>query len=350
MIRVLIVDDSAFMRRAIKNMLESDPEIKVIDTARDGLEGIEKVEKLDPDVVTLDVEMPRMDGLEALKYIMERHPVPVIMVSSLTEEGAEPTLKALELGAVDFIPKALGNVSINIMKIRDDLIKKVKEVAKRKDVVKKISARPIVKKVEPLKVKSRGPAVASKVMIVAIGVSTGGPRSLQQVLPLLPQDFPVPILIVQHMPKAFVPTFASRLDSICKLKVKVAESGEVVKKGIIYIAPGGIHMQVKKKSSIEVIIRLSDINYPTLFKPSVDVMMLSVAEVYPGRCLGVIMTGMGNDGCKGMIAIKKSGGKTIAQDESTSVVFGMPKAAIEAGVVDKVVPLQELAGEIVNMV
>lgn len=351
-IKVLVVDDSAFMRRAVVSMLESDPGIKVIGTARDGLEGLEKTLKFRPDLITLDVEMPRMNGLEALKEIMERCPTPVLMLSSLTEDGAEETLKALELGAIDFVAKSLGNVSVNIVKVRENLVAKVKAIAQRKDLVRSFARSRRRAKISPaprIQIK-RDWSQAGRVMVVAMGISTGGPRSLQEVLPYFPEDFPASILLVQHMPKPFIPTFAARLNSISKLTVKVAEHGERIEPRTVYIGPGEVHLKARKKSPTEVVIELSDEQAPTLFKPSVDVLMHSVAKVYQNRCLGVIMTGMGHDGAQGIASIKNCGGKTIAQDEDTSVVFGMPKSAIELGVIDKVIALPEMAGEIINMV
>lgn len=341
-IKVLVVDDSAFMRKAISSMLSSDPEITVIGTARDGEEAIDQVLRLKPDVVTLDVEMPRMSGLDTLKVLMERAPLPVLMLSSLTTEGAKETLKALELGAVDFIPKNLEDLSLNIVKIEHDLVMKVKGVARKR--IKRRAA-----PTEPL-IPSGPRTYSGKIAVVAIGVSTGGPKALQDVLPLFPENFPVPILVVQHMPKGFTGPFAERLNQLSRLKIKEAEDGEALRSGIAYIAPGGLHLRAVKRRVTEVNLELSDQPDDLLHRPSVDVMMLSVAESFSGRCVGVIMTGMGNDGLEGMRAIKNSGGKTIAQDEESCIVYGMPKAVVEAGIADKVVPLPNLAGEIVNMV
>lgn len=345
-IKVLVVDDSAFMRKAISNMLSSDPEIKVLGTARDGQEALDLIPKLQPDVVTLDVEMPRMGGLETLKNIMDRFPLPVLMLSSLTTEGAQETLKALELGALDFIPKSLDDLSLNIVKIEHDLVAKVKAIA-RKKIKSRSSFAPV--HYEPV-IQAGSRLYSGKVAVVAIGVSTGGPKALQDVLPFFPADFPVPILIVQHMPKGFTGPFAERLNQLSKLTVKEAEHGEVIKGGFGYIAPGGHHMRAIKRRVTEVNIELSDQPADLLHRPSVDVMMLSVAESYSGRCVGVIMTGMGSDGLEGMKAMKKTGGKTVAQDEDSCIVYGMPKAVVDAGIADKVVPLSKMTGEIINMV
>ncbi len=346
-IKVLVVDDSAFMRKAITSMISSDPDLTVIGTARDGVEAIEQALKLRPDVITLDVEMPRMSGLETLRVLMEKAPMPVLMLSSVTTEGAKETLKALELGALDFVAKNLDDLSLNILKIEQEIVAKVKAVAK-----KKVRARPSDSAGAygntPLQT---GPKLYSgKVSVVAIGVSTGGPKALQDVLPLLPKDFPAAILVVQHMPKGFTGPFAERLNQLSRIEIKEADHGEVIKAGTGYIAPGGLHMRAVKKRVTEVNIELADQPSDLLHRPSVDVMMLSVAQAYAGRCLGVIMTGMGHDGLEGMRAIKRSGAKTLAQDEESCVVYGMPKAVVDEGLADKVVSLSSMAGEIVNMV
>ena len=366
-IRVLVVDDSAFMRKAIRNMLESDPEIHVVGTARDGMEGVEQVRALNPDLVTLDVEMPRMDGLEALRRIMQEHPVPVLMVSSLTEEGARATLEALDLGAVDYIPKNLANLSVNIVKIRDDLLRKVKTIARtRHAILRRLhDSRPSggrppsggdgrVPRSQPVGAEPRVPGAgirgAQRVRVVAIGASTGGPKALQEILPALPKEFPVGILVVQHMPKAFTGPFAQRLDQMSQIRVKEAEPRDRVEPGTALIAPGGVHLKAHRVKTTEVEVVLSEQPSEMLHKPSVDVMMHSVAEAFGGNSLGVILTGMGADGKEGVAAIKRAGGKVLAQDEASCVVYGMPKAVVDAGLADKVVSLEELPGEIVNMV
>lgn len=350
MVKVLIVDDSAFMRNALSNMLSSDPEIQIVGKAKDGLEAIELVEKLKPHIVTMDVEMPRMDGITALKHIMERNPVPVIMVSSLTVEGAKVTLDALEYGAVDFIPKNLSDLSLNIVKIKEILIEKIKHIARR-GLVRR-SVRPVADKTieipKPIPSRTTG---ERRINLVSIGTSTGGPKALQEILPRLPKDFPTPIVIAQHMPPNFTKPFAERLNQLSQIIVKEAEDGEPLKNGVAYIAPGSGHMRVIRTKPIETNIHISatfEENY--IYKPSVDALMLSVAEFFPGRALGVILTGMGNDGLKGLIALKKTGGRVFAQNEETCVVYGMPRAVIEAGIADKILPLEEIAGEIINSV
>lgn len=354
MINVLVVDDSAFMRKAMTKMLESDPNIHVVGVARDGEEGVKLVKHLEPDVVTLDVEMPRMGGLEALKEIMTNTPTPVVMISSLTEEGAPVTLDALDLGAIDYISKQIDGSTMDIVKIETDLITKVKNAAGAKvthlSPAAKLPEHKHVLSIPKGNIPEGARKSIQKTAVIAIGSSTGGPKALQEVLPLFPADLPVAILVVQHMPKAFTGPFAERLNESCPMKVKEAQEGDVVRPGEIIVAPGGIHMEVRKNKATEVTVHLTTDPEELLYKPSVDVMMNSVAEVYPGRAVAVMMTGMGSDGMKGMTAIKEKQGRTIAQDEETCVVYGMPKAVIEANIVDKVVPLQGIAGEVINMV
>jgi two-component system chemotaxis response regulator CheB len=346
MIKVLIVDDSAFMRNTLTSMMSEDPEIKVIGIARNGVEAVEKVALLKPDIVTMDIEMPKMNGIEALKLIMSTNPVPVLMVSSLTTEDAKITLEALEIGAVDFISKNLSDLSVNIVKIRALLIEKIKSIGKR--------GLPIFKKrYSPKKLEMPGGndyTSHRKINIVAIGSSTGGPRALQNIITSLPKDFPVPILIAQHMPPVFTGPFAERLNQISAVEVKEAEHGEPIKKGVVYIAPGKGHMSVVRKRITETTISITENRKEYIYKPSVDELMLSVVEYFPGHVLGVILTGLGCDGLQGMKKIKDSGGRTIAESEATCVVYGMPKAVVESGLADKIVPIDEIAGEIINSV
>jgi len=346
MIKVLIVDDSAFMRNTLSSMISSDHEIQVVGIARDGIEAVEKVASLKPDIVTLDVEMPRMDGMEALKRIMEKYPVPVLMVSSLTTEGAKTTLDALDLGAVDFIPKNLSDLSINIIKIKELLIDKIKKIGKKGLVrlPRRTASRPLTMP------EKTAYAAHRRVNIIAIGSSTGGPKALQNILTLIPKDFPVPIVISQHMPPAFTGPFAERLNQLSAIQVKEAENGEPIHKGVAYIAPGRGHMSIVRKRMTETVISVSEDRGEYIYRPSVDVLMLSVVENFSGHVLGVILTGLGNDGTKGMKEIKNKGGRTIAESEKTCVVYGMPRSVAEAGLADKVVPLDEIAGEIINSV
>lgn len=348
MIKVLVVDDSAFMRKAISTMLDKDPGIKVVGTARDGEEGLDMVRKLDPDVVTMDIEMPKMDGLTALRHIMMEAPRPVLMVSSLTTEGAESTLKAMELGAVDFIPKQLSKVSLDIVKIEKDLIDKVKTVAARKmrhvpqarSVARRPAAAPAA---EPVATRTGRP----KRDVVAIGVSTGGPPVVQKILSSLPADFPASIVIAQHMPAAFTGPFAKRLDGVSNIKVKEAENGDVLKPGHAFVAPGGKHVVLDQKvSRVDVVV--TDDPADALYKPSANVLISSAAEAVGRRALSVILTGMGNDGCEGVRDLKNKGGRAIAQSDNTCVVYGMPKAIVDEDLADEVIDLDDLADSIMD--
>lgn len=347
MIKVLVVDDSSFMRKAITRMLESDGSIKVVGQARDGLEALELVEKLKPDVITLDVEMPRMDGIETLKRIMESFPTPVIMFSALTKEGAEVTLKALELGAVDFIAKDFSNVSISIHSKENELITKVKSVAKNRLVFVIKRLRSALKSGSNREFQSKEKVNASY-EVLSIGASTGGPQALQMILSELPKDFPIPVVIAQHMPKIFTKSFSERLDTICEIRVKEAENREPLKPGVAYLAPGDSHMGLKKIGSQVFVELIEDGKF--VYRPSVDVLMSSVAEIYENRAIAVILTGMGSDGKEGIRKIFESGGYVIAQDEDTSVVFGMPKAVIEAGFAKVILPIESIAKEVLRLV
>ncbi|HEX2869578.1 MAG TPA: chemotaxis response regulator protein-glutamate methylesterase [Ignavibacteriales bacterium] len=351
-IRAVVVDDSAFMRKSLSIMLESDGDIEVVATARDGLDGLNVIKAQRPDVVTLDIEMPRMDGLTALERIMAECPTSVIMVSSITTEGAEATLKALELGAVDFIPKELSYVSVNIVKIKEDLIRKVKEIVRQRSVQMRLrriqnfsssGSRPQTAAV-PSPMKSL-PRIGYRA--IALGVSTGGPMSLQKVVPELSKNINCPMFIVQHMPPKFTKSLADRLNSMSGLEVKEAEHNEIVKNGTVYLAPGGYHMTVKRTSMGSVAIDISENPSDTLHRPSVDVMMSSVLKVYGKSTLGIIMTGMGRDGSEAIRELKTLGGYAVAQDEQSCVVYGMPKAIVDAGHADVVAPLEKIA-EIVN--
>lgn len=333
MIRVLVVDDSALMRRMISDLIQSDPEIKVIGTASDGVEMLEKLEALTPDVVTLDVNMKIMDGLTALKIIMEEHPLPVIMLSNTTRRGAEETLKALEYGAIDYVAKPSGEISLDIEKIRDELIAKVKAAAKAKIINYEYMTSEKIPYAETLKDN-----------VILIGASTGGPPAIERILRSLPENVP-PILVVQHMPPGFTQSFAARLNSLCSFEVSEARDGEPIVPGRALLAPGGYHMIVGDDNKV----RLLETPPIHGVRPAVDPMMITAAEVYRSKTIGVLLTGMGRDGVSGMKEIKRFGGKTIAQDETSCTVFGMPKAAIEAGCVDKVLPLSKIPGEIIRM-
>ncbi len=352
MIHVVVVDDSAFMRKALSTMLEKDPEIKVVAVARDGEEGLELIRRHDPQVVTLDIEMPRMDGLTALRRIMMEMPRPVLMVSSLTTEGAEATLKALELGAVDFIPKQLSKVSLDIVRIEESLRAKVKELGRRKfrppTASRPLASRPVagqrVSEAVPGAMARPAPVVRGRQVrdVVAVGVSTGGPPAVQKVLSALPGDFPAAILIAQHMPAAFTGPFANRLDGVCRIRVKEAESGERLTPGVAYVAPGGKHLLVDHRiSRVDVVV--SPEPSDSLYKPSANVLVASVANGIGRRALGVILTGMGSDGLEGVRVLKTKGGRAIAQNDASCVVYGMPKAIVDAGLADEIVDIDDMA-------
>ncbi len=356
--RILVVDDSAFMRKAISMMLESDPDIEVVGTARDGEEGVKKVKELKPDLVTMDVEMPRMDGLTALKRIMEEEPTPVMMVSSITTEGASATLEALDLGAVDFIPKELSFVSLDIVNIKEDLLEKIKNIARRKSILM-ARARQRLGWKKATAVASGPKSVASvsslkkaerrrlSIKAVALGSSTGGPPALQTVITRLPKSFSVPILIVQHMPPKFTKSLADRLNSISEVEVSEARNGEEALAGHVYIAPGDSHM-ILTPGVAKPIIRLTQSPTGTLYKPCVNVMMDSVVKKYGKRTLGVILTGMGNDGFEACQELHKQGGQVIAQNEETSVVYGMPRAIVDGKIADVVAPIERITDEILS--
>ncbi|AOT68259.1 protein-glutamate methylesterase/protein-glutamine glutaminase [Geosporobacter ferrireducens] len=344
-ISVLVVDDSAFMRRVITDIIESEPQLKVVDTAKNGKEAIEKIKSVLPDVVTMDVEMPIMDGITALKEIMQEKPVPIIMLSSLTQEGADATVKALSLGAVDFITKPTSIFKMNTEDMKIHLIDKIKIAAK----VKLQSQNTFLpqQKVTVVKNMSHGSLGLKK--IIAIGTSTGGPRALQEVLPYLPQNLPASILVVQHMPPGFTRSLAERLNSISQIHVKEAEDDDILQPGYAYIAPGDHHLKVIKTGSTYR-IRLTQEEPVSGHRPSVDMMMNSLAQLQISNIMGVIMTGMGSDGAKGMKNLKNQKAYNIAQNEDTCVVYGMPKSAVNLGCIDEIIPLQEIAEKITKVV
>jgi two-component system, chemotaxis family, protein-glutamate methylesterase/glutaminase len=346
LIQVLVADDSAFMRTAITRMIESDPALRVSATAQTGTEALQKVITFQPDVVTLDVEMPGMNGLETLRHIMQESPRPVIMVSSFTQEGAEITLEALDVGAFDYVPKQQSFVSLDIVKIKDDLVAKIKAAAES------ARRRPAKKPAAPAgSTVTSHPRIALRIppAVIAVGTSTGGPKALQEILPMLPSDLTVGVLVVQHMPPGFTGPFARRLDNLCQVSVREATHDEPIDPGVVYIAPAGQHMTVAHKTASKYAIRLSHSPEGTLHKPSVDVMMLSVAEAYHALAMGIIMTGMGADGLQGMQAIASHGGFTLGQDESSCIVYGMPRSCAEVpGLLKRVVPLHQIPEQILQ--
>lgn len=342
-VRVLVVDDSALMRKLIPLVLERDPDIEVIGTAMDGAFALKKIGELQPDVVTLDLEMPRMDGIETLRMIMRSAPLPVIVFSTHSKEGAYSTFKALALGAIDFVAKPRDAASGHLDPIASQLIEKIK-VAKRASGMKRMPALEL----EPTPpAKRRAFPVVPPSRIIAIGVSTGGPNALQYVLSQIPADIPAAFVIVQHMPEGFTDMFARRLDECCALDVQEAKSGDLLIAGRVLICPGNRHMMVRRMPRGEMIV-LSDSPPINGHRPSVDVLFHSVAQEFGLTAVGLLMTGMGEDGAEGLGAIKAAGGMTIAQSEETCVVSGMPRAAILRGFANKVLPLESLASYLVS--
>lgn len=340
-IRVLVVDDSALMRKMIPQILEREPSIKVVGTAMDGAFALKKIEELKPDVVTLDLEMPRMDGMEALRQIMRYRRLPVIIVSALSTQGANATFKALALGAFDFVTKPQDVSSNSVLReISADLVAKIKVAAhsQARNVVP-METSPIEPKRSGKPGKRRKEAATK---VVAIGISTGGPNALQYVLSQLPGDFAGAILVVQHMPEGFTEMFARRLDESCAIEVKEAQSGDLLLAGRALICPGNRHMKVRRMPLADTVV-LTDDPKVNGHRPSVDVLFRSVSQEFGPNAVAVLMTGMGDDGAEAMGAVKAAGGLTIAQDEGSSVVYGMPKAAIERGYAVRVVALDALA-------
>lgn len=332
-IKILVVDDSLLMQKVLTDVLQTDTQIAVIGTARNGEEAIAKVAALHPDVVTMDVEMPKMDGLTAVQKIMDTNPLPIIMISALTQREGQITLKALEFGAVDYVPKPSGSISINLDSIREELLTKVKTGAIAN-----------VKRTKPLTVEKVLPiATRRSDKVISIAASTGGPPAVSYVLRNLPRDCP-PVLVVQHMPKVMTKLFAEGLNRTCKLKVKEAQEGNCVQEGLVLIAPGGFHMVITKNGKVS-LNQDPPVNY---VRPAADVTMVSAADVYGSKNIGVVLTGMGSDGAKGVKVIKEKNGTTIAQNEESSVVFGMPNKAIQTGCVDVIAPLERIPQEIMT--
>jgi two-component system chemotaxis response regulator CheB len=342
-IKVLIVDDSLFLRSVLTSLLEDDPEIIVCGTAVNGADALEKAALLAPDVITLDVEMPVEDGISALRRIMERDPLPVIMLSSRTRQGERVTLQALELGAFDFVTKPAGAPFANVETIGAELRAKIKAAAKCP--IERLGRS--VRAAWPAAPAPAVPAGGEAARVVAVGCSTGGPQALYRIIPALPAELPAAVLIAQHMPPGFTATLAERLNFLSRLTVKEAEPEEKVTAGTVYIAPGASHLEIAPgKNRPGWFIRLSREERGFLYRPSADCLLTSVARVCRTKAVGVILTGMGADGAKGIIAVKEAGGRTIAQDEASCVVYGMPKMAVQTGRVDRVAPLAAIATEI----
>lgn len=372
-IKVLIVDDSIFMRKALESLLSHEPDIEIVGLAKNGKEAVEMAEQFHPDVITMDIEMPTMDGITALEIIMKNNPTPVIMVSSLTKEGADATLKALDLGAVDFMTK--DSQSFGGADIERGLKDKIRKFAKNKGIVRLLThsassqpqqqtpsyrlsgsfttqathvSTPFAHGAQNGNIDGSKRVVVNKTgikRVVALGTSTGGPQSLQRVIPLLPADLGVPVVVTQHMPPNFTQSLASRLNTLSKVEVVEAQGKEKLEPNVVYIAKGGYHLKFKKVGP-SVYTELSTEPSNVFNIPGVDVMVDSIAELYGKECLGVIMTGMGSDGCKGLTNLKRMGGTIIAQNEPSCIVYGMPRAVVEAGIADEIVPLDEIAARI----
>jgi two-component system, chemotaxis family, protein-glutamate methylesterase/glutaminase len=345
-VKVLIADDSSFMRAALSRMVESDDSLCVVGTAQTGLETLAKINALQPDVVTLDIDMPGLSGLETLKRVMSEAPRPVIIVSSTARCGAEDTLEALELGAFDCIAKQLSYDSVDVLKVQNELVSMIKAAAGPRVPPPRPSIRLDRPLLHPAPVHLAPSPSVTVPSIIAIGASTGGPKALQEILSTLPSDLSAGILIVQHMPIGFIGPFARRLNDLCGLTVHEAKAGDLITAGHVYFAPTGKHLTVRRRSSSEVVLQLSHLPSNLLNIPSVDVMMSSVAEVFGPAAMGIILTGMGDDGALGMQAISRLGGLTLGQDQSTSVVYGMPRSCAEMGVLSQVVPLPDIPRQI----
>lgn len=348
-IRVFIVDDSAVIRRLLSDLLKEDPQIEVVGMAGNGELALPKIQQLHPDLVTLDMEMPVMDGIETLKALRKTHPkLPIVMFSTLTERGSSATMDALSLGASDYVtkPANVGSVIEGMGRIREELIPKIKALCGRKGSAgAELAATP---RPEPRFPRvTRGSRVAGGVDILAIGVSTGGPNALAELMPALGRNFPVPVVIVQHMPPLFTRLLAERLGAISGFKCREGSEGQLLLPGQLWVAPGGFHM-VTERVRDGVILHLNEERPENSCRPAVDVLFRSVAKCYGSKVLSVVLTGMGQDGLKGCEAIAASGGQILAQDEASSVVWGMPGAVSNAGLADKILPLKELAPEILK--
>ena len=337
--RILIVDDSSFMRMVIHDILSKDPSLEIVGTAANGVEGVEKAATLKPDLITMDIEMPKMDGISALRQIMATAPTKVIIVSTLTTEDARSTFEALDAGAIDYIPKNLANSGDARNIFRQELTRKVKEAISSRFV--RNAPLPEPPTLDSSKLSEK------KIMCVGIGASTGGPSALQEVLSRIPANFPHGIIAGIHMPKIFTGTYAERINSKCSITIREAVDGDILKAGLALIAPGGAHTILVQSGKNVAVKIVPTADYPQhIYVPSLDLMISSMAEATGGSMLGVILTGMGSDGFKGMKQLKSMGGITIAQDEATSAIYGMPKACAEGGAADEILPLGQIGFEI----
>lgn len=372
-INVLVVDDSSFFRRRVSEIIEQDPDLHVIDTAVNGKDAVEKNSAIKPDVITMDIEMPVMDGISAVREIMQRQPVPILMFSSLTHDGAQATLDALEAGALDFLPKKFEDIARNRDEAIQQLLSRIKQISKRRffkranpvatpvthtasdkrrfttsaslstDASLKTSTS-VRSSISP--VRERASRAPSSYKLLAIGTSTGGPVALQTILTQLPANFPTPILLIQHMPAAFTAAFASRLNGMCKIQVKEAEQGDVLKPGCAYLAPGGKQMMIEGSASGGKIVIKADDSTRLTYKPSVDLTFASIAKIYQSSVLAVVLTGMGADGREGARMLKSAGSIIWAQDEASCVVYGMPQAVTVAGIATQSISINQMSAKI----
>ncbi|HHH47589.1 MAG TPA: chemotaxis response regulator protein-glutamate methylesterase [Gammaproteobacteria bacterium] len=350
-IRVLVVDDSRFFRRRVSEMLASDPQLKVVGCAENGEQAVQMAQRLRPDIITMDVEMPVMDGITATRKIMASRPTAILMFSSLTTEGARATLDALDAGAADFLPKRFEDISRDRDEARRVLCERVRAVGSqrlpRSSLAKTATARTRTATANTVAEVSRRRAAAGadvppgRIRLVAIGTSTGGPVALQQVLSQLAADFPAPLLLIQHMPGSFTTAFAQRLDRTCAIRVREAVDGDRLEPGLALLAPGGKQMTLEGRAG-QMRIRISEPEPGQNYKPSVDVTFTSIARQMAGQALAVVLTGMGADGREGARLMKQGGSRVWAQDEATSVVYGMPAAVVDAGIAEQVLPLEQI--------
>ena len=354
--RVLVVDDSGFFRRRVKEILEEDPLLTVIGDAANGQEAIDQAKELKPDVITMDIEMPVMDGITATKKIMASNPVPIVMFSSLTTDGAQATLDALDAGALDFLPKRFEDISQDRDEAKKLLCQRVRAIAQKKASLKKVTTVKPAIKTSPAATASVSVSAKSAVIrksgnidLVAIGTSTGGPLALQKVLVDLPADFSKPIVMIQHMPATFTPAFAKRLDQMCKISVKEAEDGDQLKPGLALLAPGGKQMLIEGRAG-NATVRIIESEPSLTYKPSVDVTFRSINNIFPGKTLAIVLTGMGADGREGARMLKAQGSEVWAQDEESCVVYGMPAAIVDAGLADNILSLNDFSEAIIKRV
>lgn len=349
-VSVLIVDDSSFFRRRLTQMIEECPGLKVVGTASNGREGVAKALELKPDVITMDYEMPLMDGISAVREIMVKQPTPILMFSSLTYEGARVTLDSLEAGAVDYLPKNFDDISRNSTELKQKLAERLIGIAKarRRLPLAPATARLMASMAAPTAApapRSTAPRPRKRYSLVAIGTSTGGPVALQAVLTALPANFPAPIVLIQHMPATFTTAFAERLNHLCKIEVKEAMDGDLLRPGQALLAPGGRQLMISKGGKVKVLPGDERLNY----KPCVDITFASAANVYRDQVLALVLTGMGADGCEGARLLKQQGAQVWAQDEASSVIYGMPMAVAKAGLADEVLSLSQLGPRLAEL-